>query len=554
MDKVSGSPEPTPNLFWRVDLMTMIRTTGLLTGAMTLALTGIAGAADNDNASIDALRAELNELRAQNNSLSARVDAQDTEWLNEERASDIRGIVQDVLADSQSRTSLQDSGMMAGYKAGKGFFLSNADGSFSLMINGELQTRFVLNNNPGSEPGVSETDWGFQVRRAKVRFQGNVIDPSWTYQINGSFEGPDTAGPRALGVDLADGAGGTFNGAGVTGVGTPSNGGTFEFQEAFIAKELDNGITLTFGQFKTPWMREELVESSNQLAVERSVVNEIFNQDRAVGIMASWNNDDFNIAASYNNGQATAVYQNTRYTNFSDNPTEWAFSARGEWKLSGDWSDFDTFTSSPGDEQAIMLGAAFMGQKYGDNSTAATFAGISAGNFAGLPNGAWDGTLNLDGTTVWGVTVDVSAKFGGFSFFAAGVWQNFDPGVGVFVSNGTVNGVLDGSGDSYDPWGFVVQGGYSLTDQWEIFARYEEGNASDDNFSGLPVYEDGGNPSIVTIGANYFINENVKFTVDWGINFADNMNLGSYSPSMTGWESSDDSDQWLVRAQVQLTF
>ncbi|MEE2681477.1 MAG: porin, partial [Planctomycetota bacterium] len=254
---------------------------------MTLALTGIAGAADNDNASIDALRAELNELRAQNNSLAARVDAQDTEWLNEERASEIRGIVQDVLADSQSRTSLQDSGMMAGYKAGKGFFLSNSDGSFSLGISGQIQTRWVLNNNPGNNPTFNEnntgfsgfdnrdqeeTSWGFQVRRAKVRFQGNVIDPSWTYAVNGSFEGPDNAGQFN-------------NGIFAWGVGTPSNGGTFQFQEAYIAKELDNGITLTFGQFKTPWMREELVDSSQQLAVERSVINEFFNQDRAVGIM-----------------------------------------------------------------------------------------------------------------------------------------------------------------------------------------------------------------------------------------------------------------------------
>ncbi|MEC8733893.1 MAG: hypothetical protein VXX86_02875, partial [Planctomycetota bacterium] len=163
--------------------MTMIRTTGLLTGAITLAFTGIAGASDNDNASIDALRAELNELRAQNNSLVARVDAQDAEWLNEERASEIRGIVQDVLADSQSRTSLQDSGMMAGYKAGKGFFLSNQDGSFSLNVSGQLQTRWVLNNNADpieidgdgtvlNRTGAEETNWGFQVRRAKVRFQG----------------------------------------------------------------------------------------------------------------------------------------------------------------------------------------------------------------------------------------------------------------------------------------------------------------------------------------------------------------------------------------------
>jgi hypothetical protein len=520
---------------------------------MTLALTGIAGAADNDNASIDALRAELNELRAQNNSLSARVDAQDTEWLNEERASEIRGIVQDVLADSQSRTSLQDSGMMAGYKAGKGFFLSNADGSFSLAISGQLQTRWVLNNNPGNNPTFGlgtgdtpftgadargngeETSWGFQVRRAKVRFQGNVIDPSWTYAINGSFEGPDTDGQ----VDL---------GFAQWGTGVPSNGGTFQFEEAYIAKELDNGITLTFGQFKTPWMREELVDSSQQLAVERSVINEFFNQDRAVGIMANWNNDDFNVSASYNNGQASAIYQNTRYTNFSNSPTDWAFSARGEWKLSGDWSDFDSFTSSPGDEQAIMVGVAAMGQRYNQNAQALSILGV--------------GDLSFDGTQVWGVTADISAKFGGFSLFASGVWQNYDPDYGSDVAGLNAAGL---SGDSYDPWGIVLQAGYSLNDQWELFARYEEGNASFENLFNANLLgaigrdlsaalTDGGNPSILTIGANYFINDNVKFTVDWGINFADQMDLFSQEPSNTGWESSDDSDQWVLRAQVQLLF
>jgi hypothetical protein len=436
--------------------------------------------------------------------------------------------------------------MMAGYKAGKGFFLSNADGSFSLGISGQLQTRWVLNNNPGNidlRGNGEETSWGFQVRRAHVRFQGNVIDPTWTYAINGAFEGPDTAG-TATGVVGGGGAGATIN----AGIGTPSFGGTFEFQEAYIAKELENGITLTFGQFKTPWMREELVDASNQLAVERSVINEIFNQDRAVGIMANWNNDDFNISASYNNGQATAVYANTRYTNFNDSPTDWSFSARGEWKLSGDWSDFDSFTSSPGDEQAIMVGVAVMGQKYGENSNyaSAVIIDLAAGDVGGA-------NLSLDGTTVWGFTADISAKFGGFSLFAAGVWQNFDPSeqISAFDAFGnTIQG--DASQGSYDPWGIVVQGGYSLNDQWEIFARYEEGNASTDNT--LLLDDLGGNPSILTLGANYFINENVKFTVDWGINFGDEMALFANNSANNGWETSDESDQWVLRAQLQLMF
>jgi hypothetical protein len=406
--------------------------------------------------------------------------------------------------------------MMAGYKAGKGFYLSNQDGSFSLMMSGQLQTRWVMNNNSGRVnaagdrlPNASDSQWGFQVRRAKVRFQGNVIDPSWTYAINGSFEGPENE--NAL-----------FS------TGGQSNGGTFEFQEAFIAKELESGLTLTFGQFKTPWLREELVDSSQQLAVERSTINEFYNQDRAVGIMASYATDSWNVAASYNNGQQTALSQGTRYTNFSNNPTDWAFSARFEYKLSGDWSDFDSFTSSPGDEEAIMLGAAVMGQKYGEQSNNITVGAV---------------TLGLDGTKVMGFTADATAKFAGFSLFGAFVYQTYDFG-NDFPQNS----------ENWNPWGVVVQAGYSLNNEWELFARYEEGNGDGDVNNTLGLGSEGGNPSIITVGANYFINDNVKFTVDWGLNLADNMSVFAGNASDTGWTASDASDQWVLRAQLQLLF
>ena len=412
MDKTRARRAET-RAFWRVDLMTMIRTTGFLAGTITLAFSSIAGAADSTT-SIDSLRAELNELRSQNDALAARVDAQDSEWLNEERAGEVRSLVQDVLADSQSRTSLQDSGMMAGYKAGSGFYLSNQDGSFSLMMNGLIQTRWVMNSNETrKDAGGEENEYGFQIRRARLAFTGNVVDPSWTYNITGSFEGPEVSEP-VFGQ-----------------TGTQSNGGTFEFQEAYIAKQLESGLTMTFGQFKTPWMREELVDASGQLAVERSTINEFYNQDRAVGLMAAYQTDSWGFSASYNNGQRTAVNAPTRYGNFTNTQTDWAVSGRFEYKFSGDWSDFDTFTSAPGDEEAVMVGLAGMGQKYGDESA-------------------------FDGLKVWGFTADVSAKFGGFSVFASYVWQRYDN-----ESNG---------GEKYDPWGMVVQAGYSLNDECELSA------------------------------------------------------------------------------------
>ena len=467
--------------------------------------------------SLAALRADFEALKDRNSALESRNEVlaaslkdQSGAWLNEERAGEIRGLVQDVLLDSQSRTSLQDSGMSAGYKSGKGFFLANQDGSFSLRITGQIQTRWVLNHtkqsfaNRGTDTDNSpQNTWGFQIRRAKVKFKGNVIDPTWKYAINGAF-GSD---------------------------------GVFDFEEVMLSKVFENGITMTLGQFKTPWLREELVSSSRQLAVERSVVNEFFNQDRAVGLLVAWKNDDWSLAGSYNNGQRTLLSADERYTNFTDNPTKWAFSARAEYKLSGDWSDFKGFNGGIDQDQAVMIGVAVMGQRYNNQ--------VQDGTLPGAP----DAAVDYDNSTVWGVTADISAKFDNISLFAAGVFQQYDT-KGIEAT--APNTAFDFS--EYTPWGFVVQGGYSINDEWELFSRYENGNVPiEDLTTGNPNFDTrGGVASILTVGANWFINSKVKFTADWGMNFASDLNL--FDDPGDGWRDSGTNDEWVLRAQLQLLF
>jgi outer membrane murein-binding lipoprotein Lpp len=487
--------------------MTMIRTVGLLAGAATLSASGFAGATDIESASIDTLRAELTELRAQNESLEARVDAQDNAWLNETRATEIRGIVQDVLADSQTRTSLQDSGAMAGYKAGNGFFLSSQNGSFTMHIKGQVQARWVMshigddeNTVPNTFAGQNNTDWGFQVRRAKVKFQGNVVDKTWHYQVNGEF-------------------------------GQNGNGGAFQFQEAMITHDMNDNMSLTFGQFKAPWLREELVSSANQLAVERSLVNEYFNMDRVVGVMLGYKTDAWKLDVAYNNGGMTpfnnpnAAVNPYRNTSSANNPTKYAVQGRFEYKMSGDWSDFDSFTSSPGDDQAMMIGFAAMTQSWN---------GQLAGQFS-------------DEASVWGVTADFSAKFSGVSIFAAVTYQNYDFGT-------TLNNAGDEIGN-INPWGFVGQVGYSLNDEWEVFGRFSwANNRGIDAPAGAAAVDADAKLSLLTVGANYFINSNVKFTADWGLNLNDSLNGVWVDQAATGWRATNAGNEWVLRAQLQLLF
>ena len=458
-------------------------------------------------ADFEALKDRNSALENRNEVLVASLDDQSGTWLNESRAGEIQDLVQDVLLDSQSRTSLQDSGMFAGYTSGKGFFLANQDGSFSLRITGQIQTRWILNhtkqsfaNRDTDTDNSPQNTWGFQIRRAKVKFKGNVIDPTWKYQINGAF-GSD---------------------------------GVFDFEEVMLSKVFENGITMTLGQFKTPWLREELVSSSRQLAVERSVVNEFFTQDRAVGLLVAWKNDDWSLAGSYNNGQRTLLSADERYTNFTDNPTKWAFSARAEYKLSGDWSDFKGFNGGIDQDQAVMLGVAIMGQQYNDQ--------VQDGSLPGAPNSMVD----YDNSTVWGVTADISAKFQNISLFAAGVFQSYD-----------TKGAEAGQGfdlSEYMPWGVVVQSGYSINDDWELFARYEYGNVPIEDLAvaGTPLDTRGGVASILTLGANWFLGSKVKFTTDWGMNFAQDLNL--FDDPSDGWRDSGTNDEWVLRAQLQLLF
>ena len=483
--------------------MTVIRTLTCLVGFACVSAVGLAATAETDgvsHSSVEALRGELADLRAQNAALEARLDAEDDAWLTETRTAEIRGIVQDVLADSQNRTSLQDSGAMAGYKPGKGFMLASQDGSFSLRISGQIQTRWVM-SHVGDDPalnGGNQYQWGFQIRRAKVKFKGNVIDKTWRYQVNGAF----------------------------------GSSGTFAFEEVMLTHDVNDNLSVTIGQYKAPFTREELVSSSRQLAVERSLVNEYFNADRGLGLDVMYKTNDWTLEGAFNNGVKTAYTGSAgRYTSSANNPTKWAVQGRFQYKVSGEWGDFKSFNSSLDDENALMIGVAGMAQQY--NGTLGGNQGADA--------------FVADHSGVWGVTADVSAKFAAFSLFGAVVYQRFSTEFTNGISN-TVN-----------PWGFVGQAGYSLTDQWEVFGRFSWANNRglaqlNDIPNTLQSPDGDAKLALLTLGVNYFINDNVKFTADWGINMNNSLSGDWVSQSSNGWRATNSSSEWVLRGQLQLLF
>ena len=523
--------------------------------ASGFALTGAAFAQGTDTASAIAERDAIAQLKAEVANLKSQ---NGDKWLTEERAAEIKSLVKDVLADSETRTSLQGSGATSGYN--NGFFISSADGNFKLNLSLLTQARFTWNYQPGENIGtpslgrnlfgnvyaqvegtgtVSGTGdgvstWAFENRRTQMAFAGNIVDPSWTYMTRlnyGSAIDPYT--PEA---------------------------GALVLQDAWVNKDFGNGVGLKVGQFKSPFMAESLRNDGAQLTAERSVVDYYFSGGYTQGIMLNYSSDQIRAMGSYNNGPRA---QNGTWSTNSNNSISLA--GRVEFKAMGSWSQFDTESSLKSDESGLVIGAAIQyynnrGMSVDGRYNPAVNSAIYGGSFNyqivdetdplnPIVLGSGTDAISTTGAVNW--TVDAAFKSGGLNLSAAFVGVNSD-----YQIDG-VGGEQEGGLTSY---GMVVQGGYRFTDSLEAFGRWEWMNV--ENGAAVPSGPYGGTVTdvnnILTFGVNVYAGTNMKWTTQFGISLSDigNSPIGA-DLTGAGWNqdaNTSNSDQMNVISQLQIMF
>ncbi|MFB0986832.1 MAG: porin, partial [Phycisphaerales bacterium] len=362
---------------------------------------------------------------------------------------------------------------------------ASPDGNFSLKVSGQLQVRYVLNSRKGDQKlgpfNPPNTQWGFENRRTKLSFSGNVFDKSWTYKIKGAFA-------RA--------------------------GGNFFLEDGYVQKKLDGGLAIKVGQFKAPWMREELVSSSKQLTVDRSIVNGYFRQGYSQGVQLGYEAESFRAWVWAGDGIGSRGFGPARFnsqnTNWDRTATNYSFAGRAEYKISGDWSQFKDFSSKRGSNSGMMAGVSAVTQRANQNLSA-----------------------DVDGTKVYGITGDFTWDMSGASLFVSGVWTNVD----------------SPTGDDSNPWGVTIQGGYFVTESVEAFVRYEYMDFDPSIRTNAAKYDG------FTVGGNWFINSSVRFSADFSYNFA-SLAAGAFVASSAGFRADEPGEdgQWAIRAQLQLLF
>lgn len=439
-------------------------------------------ALERDN---DGLRQEVTRLQHENGD----------PWLTEQRAAEIRSLVTDVLADADARSSLQANGLTAGWN--DGFFLASPDGRFRLQADGQIQFRYIFNvRDTGQFEQFDKHRGGFENTRTRLTLRGHVFGPQFSYLVRGGF---------------SRGGGGSAEGE----FDEPP-GGSFRLYDAWIRLQLDDLWALRFGQFKLPFMREELVASSRQLLVERSLINEMMSLGRSQGIELAFAGDWLRWNLAFSDGMSDnlvglGLLANTQGANSPWNieTAEYAVTTRAEWLVAGEFRQFDEFTSRPGDPFGVLVGAAghIQQREFG---------------LAGNDN------------SVLGLTADVSVAFGGANLFASASY--------IYVDNEQFG--------LFDIFGAVVQGGVYVAPKTEVFARGEFGYIDSRN-----SIIDPDNLWLATIGVNqYFDGHDLKFTADFGIGIDDVSQF--WVTDITGWraDGTNTAPQWVIRTQFQLLF
>jgi hypothetical protein len=423
----------------------------------------------------------LDEVRA----LRARVDelqrAQDLRKDRVEMRKETDATVGAVLKDADRRSQLlEPQGFTAGYDRGA-FVIRSENGDFSFSPHLRLQARYVANhrdeNAVNAIDGTPQTEHGFEISRLRLIFDGNLFGPNTEYHFQWN---------------------------------TSTNGGGLVLEEAYIQHKLELApdVAVKGGQYRDPTFHEEITDDFKQLAVDRSLANEVLGggQTRFIqGVSIIW--DDGPEGLPIRGEAGVTDGPNSANTNFVDGggspgigvaSPDFGLYARGEYLVMGDWRHYDDFTAKGNPQDTMVFGAGMFYAQAGDN----------------------DALMH---------TFDVQYEYNLLGLYAAyyGVYSDTSAG-----------------GSNYD-LGLVAQAGYMLSKRWEVFGRYSlvsldsgSSGSKDANFHEL------------TGGLNWYLKtHSAKLTVDatWLPN-----GVPSNQPQIGELDPDGDDNQILFRGQFQL--
>jgi hypothetical protein len=297
----------------------------------------------------------------------------------------------------------------------------------------------------------------------------------------------------------------------------------FELYYAQITKDLGDGFSVTVGQQNAAFtLQSQLFNAGMTQMGEYSLFEYAFGLGQQVGISAKWEKDMVRVMGGYYNAAYTPLGLGGAYQWNNENNQSVALTGRAEFKMAGSWDQFSKESSFKGEEFGLVGGAGIFWQNARAQNDQPPYG------FAPV-----------------GITVDANAKFGGFNAIAQVIWQNSyafqDPNAST--------------------WGFNLQGGAFLTEDFELFAAWNYNNIGTESVDPTTLATTavpGIASNFLQLGGNwYFAKNNMKMSVLATIPLnAAAGEQGSFSPAgqSFGMVNSAPGNNFGLVVQLQLMF
>ena len=403
-----------------------------------------------------------------------------------------------------------------------GWFVDRADNS-SMRISVLSQTRYTFSERKAQFiPPGNEKTYGFAQPRTQIAFDGSIVSSQFNFRVSMDFGDAEVSRGRGTGSPLAGST------------GTPRLLDAYA-QYNFAGKR--EGYYFKFGQFGHVLLTEESISSGNQLAIDRSIASELLGPGYTQGMALGHVSDTFAWEANITDGGRYVGSREDDNSAFNDeSEADFSFGFRGDWKLQGSWDQFTDFTNFQGANSGSKIGFGFLYQFQGQTNPGSTTPG-----FLGIP---------IESGQIWSWTADYQHEGDGWNFFAAyfGQWADWE-----FET--TTLGIMNNA--------IVLQGGWFLTDQTEVYGRFE-------TFWVDKIFRNGfGTPDgfihrFATVGINYYVipeSHAAKISTDISYSFdstfaltvggADSLVLPD--PSVSGFLGLT-AHEIVFRVQLQLMF
>jgi len=313
---------------------------------------------------LSALRSRIDQLEHQQKEQQQKADAEKQAVTTES-----------VLKDANRQSQFFDStGVTAGYKDHR-FFIGSDDGNFVLRPWIHIQVRDGTAWRQDAKPGNSDdTQNGFEIRRARLGFDGNMFSPDFSYFINwATYRGNSNTN--------------VVNSSGAK-IGTASalNGGLPVLEEAWVRYRLPGTpFYLKAGQLHDPLDHENIVGSKYRQP-EASLQGDIFGNTDTFTQGATFIYDPKG-AVRFEGGVTDGI--RAANTNFQDYPNngiayDWGVAGRVEYKAFGNWRDYDQLTAYGDKEDLLVFGMGADDSESGHSNSLSHVADVQYATRSGL--------------------------------------------------------------------------------------------------------------------------------------------------------------------------